>query len=100
VQSEAAGAATTTQDQATVQKIQTALKSDTTLSGASNIQVTMENGKIVVRGTVNSEAEKKAIEQKIKDYTFENQIQVQGEEGQQPDPSSSEDDADDDAGSK
>ena len=66
-------------EQAVAERIRAALKSDPSVAEAKNIQVTTERGKIVLRGTVSSESEKQAIIEKLKDITFDNQIQVRSD---------------------
>lgn len=75
---EAAGAASSKDQSDLVNRVKMSIQSDSSISGAQNIQVTSENGKIVLKGTVGSEAEKQRIEEKIRGMIVDNQLQVQG----------------------
>jgi len=82
---EAAGAAATPsttpataeQHQRLVEQVRTSLKNDSALE-AQGIQVSMENGKIVLRGSVNDATKKQQIEERVRQIILDNQIQVQG----------------------
>jgi osmotically-inducible protein OsmY len=63
--------------------VQRALTSDTSLSAhARNLQILTKDGRVTLRGTVKSQAEKDAVEAKAKAVsgvvTVDNQLQVQG----------------------
>ncbi|MFN7141831.1 MAG: BON domain-containing protein, partial [Limisphaerales bacterium] len=49
-----------------------------------DIQVSAEEGKVVLRGSVESDAQKQQIEDRVQNIILDNQIRVQGEvQGQQ-----------------
>lgn len=80
---EAAGAAISDADKNLSERVRSALQSDPAFSAnAENVRVTAQNGKIILRGTVNSEAEKQNIEAKAKQIVganrLESQLQVRG----------------------
>jgi len=81
VTSEAAGAATGSADQKLLQNVRSSLQSQT---GASNVQVSSENGKICLKGTVQSESEKQQILEKVKGMIIDDQIQVRSGSQQNP----------------
>lgn len=62
-------------------QIRQALNTDASLAGVGqNVQLSTQNGKVTLRGSVSSEAEKKQIEQKVKQMSevdnVDNQLQV------------------------
>jgi hypothetical protein len=62
-------------------QIRQSLNADTSLSGVGqNVQLSTQNGKVTLRGSVSSEAEKRQIEQKVKQMNdvdnVDNQLQV------------------------
>jgi len=75
------GDALGTTGDAMAEQVRKAISSDQTLStGANDLQVTMANGKVTLRGTVNSEEAKKNIETKAKQVAgatpIDNQLTV------------------------
>ncbi len=77
--STAAGAdqAVSETDRLLTQRVRSSLQSDTTLSSqAHNVQVSAENGRIILRGSVASEDEKRIIEDKVKQAAIDNQLEV------------------------
>jgi len=85
ISSEAAGAASSADQTGgkLIENVRTELQRDTA-SGGQNIQVTTEQGKIVLKGTVNSEADKQRIEEKVQTLIIDNQLQVKGGADQAP----------------
>ena len=68
---------------ALLEEVRSELKSDTSL-GAQNVQVSSEGGKIILKGTVSSDAEKEQIAEKVRETIIDNQIQVQSSQQGQP----------------
>jgi len=71
----------TSADQRLNSQIRQALNSDTSLAGTGrNVHLSTQNGKVTLQGSVNSEVEKKQIEQKVKQMSdvniVDNQLQV------------------------
>jgi sporulation protein YlmC with PRC-barrel domain/osmotically-inducible protein OsmY len=82
--SESAGAATSADQTGAaklVENVRMELQRDTS---SQNIQVTTEQGKIVLKGTVTSEADKQRIEEKVQGLLIDNQLQVKGGAGTSP----------------
>ncbi|MEO6182151.1 MAG: BON domain-containing protein [Verrucomicrobiota bacterium] len=64
-------------DRLLAQRIRKILQSDSTLSSTTqNVKVSATDGRITLRGSVSSENEKKAIEEKVKQATIDNQLQI------------------------
>jgi osmotically-inducible protein OsmY len=71
-------------DLAITQKVRQALMDDDTLSfNAQNVKVVTENGKVTLRGPVESDAEKRAIEAKVRAIggvsNVDNQLEIKTE---------------------
>jgi osmotically-inducible protein OsmY len=59
------------------QRVKQELQRDANLSPeARNIQISTQNGRVILRGTVRSEAEREAITERVREIMVEDQLQV------------------------
>jgi hyperosmotically inducible periplasmic protein len=64
-------------DQMLEQRVKQELQRDANLSPeARNIQISTQNGRVILRGTVRSEAEREAITERVREIMVEDQLQV------------------------
>jgi hyperosmotically inducible periplasmic protein len=64
-------------DQMLEQRVRQELQRDQNLSPeARNIQITTQNGRVIIRGQVGSEAERQAITERVREIVVEDQLQV------------------------